>query len=268
MIRYAVVFLLAACTTGSDSSREQPAKASAPPTGATLHYTRSNWDGSHPERILVHIASPTELAVAKMVGPCTDAALVTGEFDADTGEALWLTGGRLGRDGAQVPQLYLTPAHDAASGKRLDIRFGDPAGPVQFSLPAPPSPWRIYDFDFAEFALFGPRKAADFSFGLAMTWPDEDDPGFLSLGETTASYSGTEPNGQRMVHAYSVGGPAFGEKGGVLKLDAAAGYVVEARLGRPNHPGYENYLLKLDRVIEGEAAWREAIAAHWRGCPG
>mgnify|MGYP001159346220 CR=1 FL=1 len=48
------------------------------------------------------------------------------------------------------------------------------------------------------------------------------------------------------------------------------GYVVEARFNEPNHPGYDNYALVLQRVEdghEGEQAWRDALAAHWQGCP-
>ncbi|MDZ4762095.1 MAG: hypothetical protein SGJ21_13600 [Alphaproteobacteria bacterium] len=59
----------AAVTPSSASFQHSP--------GATLHDTRSNQDGSLPERVLVHVVSPSELAVAKMVGRCTDAALVT-----------------------------------------------------------------------------------------------------------------------------------------------------------------------------------------------
>ena len=52
--------------------------------------------------------------------------------------------------------------------------------------------------------------------------------------------------------------------------DATFGHVIEARFGLPNHPGYDNFLLKLVKVSpgeEGNAAWRDAITRHWQGCP-
>jgi hypothetical protein len=238
-----------------------------PPTGATLHYTRSNSDGSLPERILVHIVSPTELAVAKMVDRCKDAALVTAVFDPAAGEAIRMTGGRLGRDGQQVPQAHLTLVTHPDQTRRIDVRFGDPQGPVAETIPAPPSPWRMYDFDLAEFALFGHRDSSDFAFGLAIAWPDDNPPIVDLLGEAQATLASTDIRDGREVRTYQIGGPALGAAGGPLTLDAAQGYVVEAKFGAPNHPGYTDFHLKLDRIVEGEAAWREDLASHWRDCP-
>lgn len=273
-MRYAPFLLAASLSACSRAPEPAPAPDPAPAAepaalapGTTLHYTRSNSDGSMPERILVHIVSPTELAVAKMVERCTSAALVTAAFDATTGEAQAMVGGRLGRDGEQVPQVFLTPVHDETTGRRLDVRFGEAHGPVAESIPAPPAPWRIYDFDFAEFALFGPRSGEDFAWGLAMTWPAGDPPMLHLLGEATAAFAGTGEIDGQSVNRFTIAGPAFGAKGGEISFDAATGHVVKARLAAPNHPGYTDFLLKLDRIAEGETAWREDLAAHWRDCP-
>lgn len=272
-IPFLLTAALAACSpepAQEPAPEPQPAPAAEPATlapGATLHYTRSNSDGSMPERILVHIVSPTELAVAKMVDRCRDAALVTAVFDPATGEAQALTGGRLGRDGRQVPQAFLTLVPDETTGRRLDVRFGESQGPVAETIPAPPAPWRMYDFDLAEFALFGPRAAGDFTYGLAMAWPEGDPPVLDLLGEAAATFSGAGEIAGRPVNRFAIAGPAFGAKGGEIAFDAATGHVVEARLAAPNHPGYTDFLLKLDRITEGEAAWREDLAAHWRDCP-
>lgn len=143
------------------------AEAAPPPnpTGTTLSYIRSNQDGTLPERVIVHVVSPTEVHVAKMVAPCTDAAYVTAVFDPATQEATRLVGGRLTREGTQSPQVFLD---FTASTRTLDVRFGDPAATPAETHPAPPAPWRMYDFDLAEFSLLGPRDHKDFSFGFAM----------------------------------------------------------------------------------------------------
>lgn len=242
----------------------------ADPTGATLSYIRSNQDGTLPERILVHIISPTEIHVAKMVAPCTDAAYVTAVFDPATREATRLVGGRLNRDGAQDPQAFidLTP-----NPRTLDVRVADPAAAPSETYPAPPAPWRIYDFDLAEFALFGPREPKDFTFGFVMAWPEDAAPLLRVLGAVNAKFLYSSDNGAK--NHFRLSGPAFtdpivGDRGGELITDAQRGHVIEARFGRPNHPGYANFMLRLVEATPapaGAAAWRDALAAHWRNCP-
>lgn len=267
------------------AAREAPAASSegvvnvAPaayhPTGTTLSYIRSNQDGSLPERILVHVAGPRELHVAKMVDACKDAAFVTANFPepaagAVTTEATGLVGGRLQRDGTQLQQAWL----DLVTGEKrtLNVRLGDPkAEPVVFD--APPAPWRMYDFDLAEFALFGPRETKDFMFGLALAWPEDGAPLLRILGPAHARFLYASDKGAK--NHYRVFGAAFddvraGDRGGELITDATYGHVIEARFGLPNHPGYANFMLKLVKVSPGEegvVAWKDAVTRHWQGCP-
>jgi hypothetical protein len=236
------------------------------PDGATLSYTRSNQDGTKPERILIHVVSATELHVAKMVESCTDAAYVTARFDRRTGEATRLVGGRLQRDGTQLPQAWLDLDPKT---RKLTVRLGDPSSPPAETHAAPPAPWRIYDFDLAEFALFGPRGAENFDFGLAMAWPEGPPPTLRVLGKAHAELVDSGIRVYEPFALYAVTGEAFGDDGGFLTVDPDYGHVVEARLGRPNHPGYDDFLLKLDSVDRenGDEIWRDALSAHWQGCP-
>ncbi len=245
------------------------------PDGTTLVYIRSNQDGSLPERILVHIRNPQELHVAKMIDACKSAAYVTARFaapaaDATSAEALGLIGGRLQRDATQLPQAWV----DLATGpaRTLAVRLGaQDAEPIMFD--APPAPWRMYDFDLAEFALFGPRQPKDFTFGLALAWPEDDAPLLRILGEARADFLYSSDKGAK--NHFRISGPAFedtraGSRGGEMITDAVFGHVIEARFGLPNHPGYANFMLKLLKVssgAEGQAAWRDALMRHWQGCP-
>lgn len=260
---------------------EQSTAATAPPpaqyhpVGTTLSYIRSNQDGSMPERIVVHIPNETELHVAKMVDACKDAAFVTARFgDRVAGavmtEAQGLVGGRLQRDGTQLPQAWLDLS--AGPARTLNVRLGAiDAEPVVFD--APPGPWRMYDFDMAEFALFGPRLTQDFTFGLALAWPEDNAPLLRILGEAKAKFLYTSDAGAK--NHFRISGAAFedaraGDRGGEMSTDATFGHVIEARFGLPNHPGYANFLLKLVKVSpgpEGVTAWRDAITRHWQGCP-
>jgi hypothetical protein len=55
---------------------------------------------------------------------------------------------------------------------------------------------------------------------------------------------------------------------GALWLDAAEGYVVEARFAEPNHIGYADFKLTLEAIADGgEAEWRARLASHWQDCP-
>ncbi|MDP3739025.1 MAG: hypothetical protein Q8R02_16645 [Hyphomonadaceae bacterium] len=250
-----------------EAARPKPGRN---PDGTTLTYTRSNQNGTRSERIYVHVISATELHVAKMVERCTDAAYVTAVFDRATKEATRLVGGRLKRDGTQDPQAFLD--FDPKT-RKLSIRLGDPKAAPNETLAAPPAPWRMYDFDFAEFALFGAgeapgtttRKFTDFSFGLVMAWPDGSSPLVRKLGRARA---------ELIVHSkqpiFAVSGEPFGSGGGgVIKFDPNRGHVVEADLSLPNHPGYEDFHLALDAFNEkdGKQVWRDALAAHWKDCP-
>ncbi|MFT3725861.1 MAG: hypothetical protein QM773_20040 [Hyphomonadaceae bacterium] len=244
------------------------------PTGTTLFYTRSNQDGTKPERVIVHIVSPTELHVAKMVAPCTDAAYVTATIDRVTHEATQLTGGRLQRNGTQLPQAWLS--FDPKT-RKISVRIGKPDAPVSETHNAPPAPWRMYDFDLAEFALAGPPPKGSFTFGLALAWPDSAPPLVKILGEVKAdlmvtSWMPGDPpwESSDSFTVYTVTGAPFGPGGGgILKLDPKGGHVLSARFDRPNHAGYDDFKLQLDAVHrpDGQLAWNKALADHWKGCP-
>jgi len=239
------------------------------PTGTTLTYIRSNQDSTLPERVIVHVVAPTEVHVAKMVSSCTDAAYVTAVFDPATQEATRLVGGRLTRESTQNPQAFIDfiPAT-----RTLEVRLGDPASTPAETHPAPPTPWRIYDFDLAEFAIFGPRAQRDFTFGFAMAWPDGTSPALRILGAVQAKFLYSSDDGAK--DHYRLSGPAFtdpvvGNRGGELIADPTTGHVIEARFGRPNHPGYDNFMLKLVEAAPapaGAEAWRKALADHWANC--
>jgi hypothetical protein len=52
--------------------------------------------------------------------------------------------------------------------------------------------------------------------------------------------------------------------------DARSGHVIEARFGRPNHPGYDNFMLKVTEAAPppaGAETWRRVLAEHWSNCP-
>lgn len=245
--------LLTAC--GAPVLAQQP--------GEILHYVRSNRDGSMREAVSVWRREPDRVEVFKRISPCTDAALVTAELDPATGQAQRLVGGRLGRDGAQEPFAWLE--HDAAND-RLLVRLGaSDAAPSETLTLQGDLPWRLYDFDFADWnGLAEGPPPERLAFELILAWP-EGDTLLTNLGAAEAVYIADEARLNRPARRYSVAGPGF--SGGDLWLDAETGQVLEVAWGQPNHPGYDDFRLVLTGRGQGEAAWRTLLAAHWADCP-
>lgn len=245
------------------------APVDSPPVGQTLSYVRSNIAGGEEEQVHMHRVSPSEIAVYKMRERCTSAALVTATIDPATGEASRLVAGRLARNAAQRAVGILT-----FTGDRIDAELTTDDGTMRDSVAISARPWHLYDYDLATLAaatqaMRGPP--ADFSFGLALVWPGDDPARFLQwLGRADARYIGRERHEGRETLRYDVSGPAFGaEGGGPMWLDAAARYLVDVQWKRPNHPGYDDYRLRLTGATnEGAAGWTRRLTDHFTGCAG
>lgn len=266
LIRLFTVPLLTAGLLAAPVAQAQ----TAPVVGRILSYTRSNIDGSEPEAIHVFRQSATRVLVNKRVEPCTTAALVSADLDLAAGEAARLTAGKLNRAGGQ--DAFGEIVLDAAA-RRLDLSIHLPGGDVRADVAVPDQPWMLYDFDLADLTNLLPARAdyrADFSFGMALVWPEGDPSKALTYpGRMDARFVGEELWRGRPALRFEVGGPAFESGvGGPLWLDKAGGYILEARWSRPNHPGYKDYHLVLDRSRDGgEAEWTALMLAHWKDCP-
>jgi hypothetical protein len=247
-----------------------PTAAASDPVGRIQHYTRSNADGSEAEYVSIYRASPTAIAVYKMRERCTNAALVTAELDPAGNRVASLVGGRLTRDGTQQAFAWLT--HDA-DANTLTVSLEGPGGaPVETASLSGAAPWRLYDFDFADWNALtdAPTPGQDITVDMALIWPEPAEDGRMmrALGPAVARFVGPEVHNGVATVRYRMEGQAFpGETGGDLWLDSEDGTVVEARFGRPSHPGYADFRLVLTGEARGEAAWRSLLADHWTGCP-
>lgn len=233
--------------------------------GRIYHYLRTNRDGTLPEHIHVFLKSRTEVEVYKMVRPCVNAALVTADLDFDLWSATRLVGGRLGEDGTQraFAVLTLDPA-----APRVDAVVTLPDEELRQSLDLSALPWRLYDFDFAEFTIFSQHLRdyeSEFAVEMALVVTDPDDPQFLKrLGAARAVAEGLEKD--RGAYRYRLESEAFPD-GGTLLLDARDGHVVEVETAVPNHLEYVDFKLVLQSVDDGgAAAWRNLLTAHFAGC--
>jgi hypothetical protein len=256
--------VLAACSSAPAATPSQDQRA-AEPEGRTAFYQRSNQDGTLPERIIVHRESARRVAVSKQVENCTNAAYVTAELDLSRNEASAITGGRLTRDLTQDGFAHINAD---LNDRTLDIDV--PSVNVDEHLTGIGAPWRIYDFDLADISALMEGRAApreNWGFFVVLAWPEDTGGPFVTnRGRADATFIGEEQRQNHNTIRYDIRGALNGS----LWLDAREGYVVEARFNEPNHPGYDNFHLVLQNVVEGpagEGAWRDALAAHWQGCP-
>jgi len=233
--------------------------------GRIYHYLRSNRDNTLPEDVYVFQKSRTEIEVYKAVRRCTNAALVTADLDFERWSARRIVGGRLlpdaRQDGFAVISLDV-------SAPRIDVVATLPEREVRGTLELRTLPWRLYDFDFAEFTIFSQHLRdfeSGFSFEMAMIVPDPNEPNFLRrLGEARAVALGLDKS--RSAFRYKLEGEAF-SPGGTLLLDARYGHVVEVETSIPNHLEYDDFKLVLQSVEDGgDPAWRKLLTSHFEGC--
>ncbi len=92
------------------------------------------------------------------------------------------------------------------------------------------------------------------------------------MGNVSATPNGKIQHLGRATRRFTLSGTAFegkqsnGEEG-ALWLDAKDGFIVDAIFPIPNHPGYTDFRLKLDRVSDGGLAeWNALLQAHFEGC--
>lgn len=241
------------------------ASPAAGQVGRTWHYLRSNSDGSRVEAVHVHVPAVGQLAVLKAQSRCTRAALVTATIDPVSGQASELVGGQLGRDGRQQAFAWF---REDGSGQ-LAARAALPDGELRLATPIGTRPWHLYDFDFASLTLWlasRPDRRANFRIGLPLLMIGPQGPKLTDLGALDGRFLADTRWLGRPALLFRLDGPALGGKAGTMILDGEAGHILVARLPIPNHDGYRDFRLALTGISDGDAAWAETRAAHWRGC--
>ena len=258
----ALALLTASCATVPEPR--------AGPVGMTVSYVRSNIAGGEEEQVHVRRAAADTLIVYKMRERCTRAALVTATIDPVSGEASRLVAARLLPDARSESygELRFDPA-----ASRIEASVTMDGTSVRDAVAVTDRPWHLYDYDLATLgamtaAMTGPPR--DFSFGLALVWPGENPARFLQwFGRADARFVRAERHDGRDAWRFDVSGPAFGTAGGgPMWIDRATRIPTDAQWGRPNHPGYKDFRLRLKYMArEPDSKWQNQLRAHFAGCP-
>ncbi|MES2988060.1 MAG: hypothetical protein V4808_09155 [Pseudomonadota bacterium] len=234
--------------------------------GQTLHFERTNRDGSEPEQIYFHRGSRDRIEVYKMIERCSRAAFVTATIDPKTGAATVLEAAKLAPNAGKDAFGMLTD-----EGGNITARLEMEGGPRSFTTKIEGRPWHLYDYDLATLsAAFEARKGSRkaMTFHLAVVWPDGDR--FVEwMGRADAKFVRAESHLGRQTLRFEVSGAAFGDAGGgPLWVDAKRGYLVDVQWGRPNHDNYKDFRLRLiGEEAKGEAAWKALLTRHFANCP-
>ncbi len=236
--------------------------------GTIYHYVRSNTDGSDAEHVYVYRAAENHLEVYKMRERCEPAAFVSAWVDPETGTASLIDGGRLMPNARH--ENFVSLHYDGTYG-RLSVEATLPDRMVRERVRVEQPVYHLYDFDLASLSL--QTMALDdvrqgFSFGLPLIWTEPSEDGHLrQLGEARATYVGEEEYRGRRAIRFEVDGPALGDQGGPLWIDAEGRHVIGAEWGLPNHAGMEDFAIRLvDIERSGEAGWTALLTSHFEGC--
>lgn len=235
---------------------------------ALFHYLRSNRNGSEPEHIVHFRPDPRRIAVYKWVTKCSTAAYVTAEFDPIAGDATALDAGKVARDGSQEKFGRIALDPDA---RVLDLWVETPGGRLTERVEGVGRPWFLFDYDLADLnAAFQTRPPrGDFAFWWGLIWPaDMPDKMMRKLGWIDARHDGIVERKGRAVRQFALTLRADPKVAGHLWLDPERGHIVAAEFDQPNHEGYADFALELEREeTGGQSAWDRLLKAHYGGCP-
>lgn len=241
--------------------------ASAVPDGLIRHYVRSNRDGSEAEQIVQFRPSQTDVSIYKWSSKCETAAFVTAQLDQVRMEPVGLDAGKVAKDGSQAKfgRIDLDPATRTISAW-ADL----PPGRMSDSAVMPAGmPWFLFDYDLGDLNAYlqDRRPKGDFTFAFGLIWPGDED--FLThMATIHAAHRGLQKVRGRTVRRFDLHFIAGKPGEGMLFTDPRSGAIVEAQASVPNHPGYRDFRLKLQRVERGgTAAWSKLLKGHYANCP-
>ena len=225
----------------------------------TYHYVRSNVDGTLPEHVVFR-PSGDSIEIFKFVKPGTASALVSCTMAPGWQSPLHLRSVQL--EGARR-RLIATLSYDRELGcaNVFVAPTGQPAEPVLIPTPS----WHIFNMDLASLVATLSKRRQAFAFHFIEPNMASPSPLMIDLGLFELSPTGAVSKRGTPCREWELTGPVLGSKKGRLWM-AVDGYLVEATIPLPNHPGYRDFRMVLvDRRRMADAQWRHYVAATARG---
>ncbi|MFN8009865.1 MAG: hypothetical protein U0P81_00510 [Holophagaceae bacterium] len=222
--------------------------------GRTLHYTKSNRDGSKPIEVVIHLEDADTVDAYKIENRGRWLAHVRATMDWATFTV------RASRSWNQLesgePNLQAELALDAKAGT-YTARFGPYAAPATVGH----LPLVVYNFDFTGANVIWPFRTdpkADLELGVA----DPDFTAMASLPKAPGAYPQAFPYRGKAIFSfageaehrgvpcwkYRVGGPAFGDAEGTLLVNKAQGYWELFEHPKADNPAWKDFKFELEKV--------------------
>lgn len=229
------------------------------PATPTYHYVRSNADGSLPEHIVFRPTGDT-IEIFKFVKPGTASALVSCTMAPGWQSPLRLRSEQL--EGRRR-RLVATLSYDRKGGYAnvFVAPTGQPAEPVLIPTPS----WHIFNMDLASLSATLSKQAQAFSFHFIEPNMSSPSPLMIDQGSFAARPTRLVSKRGTRCREWELTGASLGGKKGRLWM-AEAGYLVEASLPLPNHPGYRDFRMVLvDRRSMTNGQWHRYVTETVRG---
>ena len=221
-------------------------------TGLTLHYHKSNMDGTMPSEVYVHYSSNSRSESFKIY-PWSEKKkevyLIIADYDLDNFQVSAISGNFVHSDGEL--EEYATLKFDN-NEFRYTIKGKEHAPIVPGHTPA-----YIFNFDLTDFnsmIRYLDPKTKNLDIGI------------IGLGNTGFVYSGKVrierdlQNGTDDSLVFTMGGEAFNDRAGTMTIDGKNGYVTEYALPMPTTVPYKTFTFVLSDVsYMNETEWRALV---------
>jgi len=224
------------------------------PATPTYHYVRSNIDGSVPEHVVFRPKGDT-IEIFKFVKAGAASALVSCTMAPGWQSPIRLRSEQL--EGVRR-RLIATLSYDGRNGFAtvLVAPTGQPAEPVLVPTPS----WHIFNMDLASLAATLAKRRSAFSFHFIEPNMVSPSPLMIDLGSFNVRPVRIVSRRGTPCREWELTGSALGKKAGRVWM-AASGYLVEAEIPLPNHPGYRDFRMVLvERRPMTLAQWRRFIS--------
>jgi hypothetical protein len=240
--------------------------------GTLYTYRKSNLDGTHPDNVLIYVASKNRLQVLKLEKGVTTGVNIEAELDWQNFMPSKMTMYHDRKDGSHTPifhltvdgdEAVLTPDNLAAMNKQAAEIVGKEQRIKVAKWPAHIYGFELISFNFAVQHLRNPKSS--FSVGIlgdnANFGPDSRSP-LTYLGAAQIDYLATEKCQDKLCHKYKLGGEAFKGKEGFFWTDAKFGHITNLEMPLANNGDWDNFKLQfLKSEALSAAQWQKRKAA-------
>lgn len=212
--------------------------------GTTLHYVKSNVDGSSPEYVSQYFADDATMESFKFHPKAFPAALVIAKMDWGSFSAAGLYSYRI--NSKTERPLFATITFDSAK-KRSEVSIPTVRKDVEsFSLPH--FPVHLYNFDLGSLNFSFPHLRdpnGSFVIGIADPTFSDSKPLAEYKGTATVKFEANETRNGTKVRKYSINGAGLKDRGGFIWTNRTNGWIEDIEIDLPDNPAWKNFKFKL-----------------------